>query len=66
MSFSVACGRHDLEYSGSRPPVGRLMLEIARFLRLGNRVLDDPRCADWTLSRYVAEEGYSPGSGTTS
>ena len=59
MSFSVACERHDLEYSGSRPPVGRLTLEIARFLRLGNRVLDDPRYADWTLSRYVAEEGYS-------
>ena len=35
MSFSVACDRHDLEYSGSRPPLTRLTLEIARFLRLG-------------------------------
>ena len=35
MSFSVACERHDLEYSGSRPPLTRLTLEIARFLRLG-------------------------------
>jgi uncharacterized protein len=60
MSFSVACDRHDLEYSGSRPPLTRLTLEIARFLRLGGRALDDPRCADWSLSRYVAEEGYSP------
>ena len=60
MSFSVACDRHDLEYSGSRPPLTRLTLEIARFLRLGSRALDDPRCADWSLARYVAEEGYSP------
>ena len=60
MSFSVACDRHDLEYSGSRPPLTRLTLEIARFLRLGSRALDDPRCAEWSLSRYVAEEGYSP------
>ena len=60
MSFSVACDRHALEYSGSRPPLTRLTLEIARFLRLGNRALDDPRYEDWTLSRYVAEEGYSP------
>ena len=60
MSFSVACDRHDLEYSGRRPPLTRLTLEIARFLRLGGRALDDPRCAEWSLSRYVAEEGYSP------
>ena len=60
MSFSVACDRHGLEYSGSRPPFTRLTLEIARFLRLGSRALDDPRCAEWSLSRYVAEEGYSP------
>ena len=60
MSFSVACDRHDLEYSGRRPPLTRLTLEIARFLRLGSRALDDPRCADWSLARYVTEEGYSP------
>ncbi len=60
MSFSVACEQHDLEYSGSRPPLTRLTLEIARFLHLGSRALDDPRCADWSLARYVAEEGYSP------
>ncbi len=45
---------------GRRPPLTRLTLEIARFLRLGSRALDDPRCAEWSLSRYVAEEGYSP------
>ena len=59
MSFSVACDRHDLEYSGSRPPLTRLTLEIARFLRLGGRALDDPRFAEWSLSDYVVEEGYS-------
>ncbi|MGZ4258496.1 MAG: NAD(P)/FAD-dependent oxidoreductase [Gaiellaceae bacterium] len=59
MSFSVACDRHDLEYSGRRPPLTRLTLEIARFLHLGKRALDDPRYADWSLDRYVAEEGYS-------
>ena len=61
MSFSVACERHDLEYSGNRPPFSRLTVEIIRFLRLGNRVLDNPRYADWSLSRYVDEEHYSLG-----
>ena len=59
MSFSVACQRHDLEYSGRRPPFGRLTVEIARFLRRGGRTLEDPRYADWSLARYIAEEGYS-------
>ena len=59
MSFSVACERHDLEYSGRRPPLSRLTLEIARFLLRGSRALDDPRCAEWSVSRYVTEEGYS-------
>jgi predicted NAD/FAD-binding protein len=61
MSFSVGCERHDLEYSGRRPPFVRLALEIARFLRVGNRVLDNPRYADWSLSRYVDEARYSSG-----
>jgi predicted NAD/FAD-binding protein len=61
MSFSVACERHDLEYSGRRPPFARLALEIARFLRVGNRVLDNPRYADWSLAHYVDEKRYSPG-----
>ena len=60
MSFSVACERHDLEYSGRRPPLSRLTYEIARFLRRGSRALDDPRYEDYSLSRYVVEEGYSP------
>src|SRR5687768_3074295 len=55
MSFSVACHRHGLEYSGSRPPFSRLTLEIARFLRGGHAVLEHPRYADWSLSRYVVE-----------
>ena len=59
MSFSIACERHGLEYSGRRPPLTRLALEIARFLHLGSRALDDPRRSEWTLSRYVGEEGYS-------
>ena len=60
MSFSVACDRHGLEYSGRRPPLGRLSLAIARFLRRGRDVLDDPGYEDWSLARYVDEEGYSP------
>lgn len=61
MTFSVSCGRHGLEYSGRRPPLARMTLEIARFLHRAPRVLDDPRYADWSVSRYVAEEGYSAG-----
>jgi uncharacterized protein len=61
MSFSVSCERHDLEYSGNRPPLSRLTLEIVRFLRVGNRVLDNPRYEGWSLARYVDEERYSPG-----
>jgi predicted NAD/FAD-binding protein len=59
MSFSVACQRHGLEYSGRRLPASRLTREIVRFLRVGHRVLDDPRYADWTLDRYVTDAGYS-------
>jgi predicted NAD/FAD-binding protein len=59
MSFSVACEHHGLEYSGRRLPISRLTTEIVRFLRRGPRVLDDPRYADWSLERYVAESGYS-------
>lgn len=59
MTFSVACKRHDLEYSGRRPPLTRLTFEIARFLRRGRSVLDDPRFEGWSLSRYVDEERYS-------
>src|SRR4051812_41722484 len=33
MSFSVSCGRCELEWSGRRPRAGRLVLEVARFLR---------------------------------
>src|SRR6476659_2479672 len=53
MSFSVASERHGLEYSGRRLPASRLTREIVRFLRVGHRVLDDPRYADWTLDRYI-------------
>jgi predicted NAD/FAD-binding protein len=59
MSFSIACARHGLEFSGRRPPLTRLTLEIVRFLRGGSRVLDDPRYLGWSLSRYVGDEGYS-------
>ena len=59
MSFSVSCEHHGLEYSGRRLPMSRLTTEILRFLRRGRHVLDDPRYADWSLERYVAETGYS-------
>ena len=68
MSFSVACRRCRLEYSGvrlwsqpralARPGFARLVAEIVRFLRVGSRALDE-RYARATLGDFVAAEGYS-------
>ena len=68
MSFSVACRRCRLEYSGVRlwsqpealvrPAVARLVAEIVRFLRTGGRALEE-RLARSTLGDFVAAEGYS-------
>ena len=68
MSFSVSCRRCRLEYSGvrlwsqpralARPGVARLVAEIVRFLRSGERALQD-RFARSTLGEFVAAERYS-------
>lgn len=68
MSFSVACRRCRLEYSGvrlwsqprafARPGFARLVAEIVRFLRSGRTALQE-RHARSTLGDYVAAEGYS-------
>jgi predicted NAD/FAD-binding protein len=68
MSFSVACRRCRLEYAGvrlwsqpgalARPGFGRLVAEIVRFLRSGERALQE-RFARSTLGEFVAAERYS-------
>ncbi len=68
MSFSVACRRCRLEYSGvrlwsqprafARPGFARLVAEIVRFLGSGRAALQE-RHARSTLGDYVAAEGYS-------
>lgn len=68
MSFSVACRRCRLEYSGvrlwsqpralMRPGFARLAAEIVRFLRTGRRALEE-RYARTTLGDFVGAEGYS-------
>lgn len=69
MSFSVACRRCGLEYSGRRPLARpgsvlrpgflRLARDVARFLRTARTIPDDPRHAEATLARVVETEGYS-------
>lgn len=68
MSFSVACRRCRLEYSGvrlwsqpralARPAVARLVGEIVRFLSSGERALEE-RFARSTLGEFVVSQGYS-------
>jgi uncharacterized protein len=68
MSFSVACRSCRLEYSGvrlwsqprafARPGFGRLVSEIVRFLRSGERALHE-RYARSTLGEFVAAERYT-------
>lgn len=69
MSFSVSCARCGLEYAGrrplaqpgnlARPRVGRLLLDVVRFLRRAKATLADGRYEEATLARYLAEERYS-------
>ena len=61
MSFSVACERHHLEYSGNRPPLSRLDVEIVRFLRAGI-ACSTTRATRIGASRAMSdEERYSTG-----
>lgn len=71
MSFSVSCPATGIEYS-SRGALGffaqprnvvrldhyRLLRDIVRFNREAPSVLTIPGAEDWTLSSYVARQGY--------
>jgi predicted NAD/FAD-binding protein len=72
MSFSVKGRVSGLEYCGTgfstlfaqkrnflRPWFYRLLLEVMRFNRAGNRILREETHLDHSLGRYLAERGYS-------
>jgi uncharacterized protein len=73
MSWSLRCGRCDLEYAGNArglvaqprnladPTYLRMLADIARFNRLGRRLLDDPRAATTSLGRFLAGAGFGHG-----
>ena len=70
MSWSLRCERCDLEYAGNvggllaqprnglDPRFVRMLADIARFNRLGRRLLDDPRAARVPLERFLADAGF--------
>ena len=73
MSWALRCGRCDLEYAGSprgiaaqprnlaSPSYLRMLADIARFNRLGRRLVDDPRTANLTLGRFLDVAGFGHG-----
>ena len=73
MSWSLRCERCDLEYAGSprgiaaqparllRPGYLRMLSDIARFNRLGRRLVDDPRTANLTIERFLDVAGFGHG-----
>ena len=70
MSWSLRCERCDLEYAGSAagvvaqpgsllsPTHLRMLADIARFNRLGRRLVDDPRTVDVPLDRFLRAAGF--------
>jgi len=73
MSWSLRCERCDLEYAGSArgiaaqpgrlatPGYLRMLSDIARFNRLGRRLVDDPRTANLTIERFLEVAGFGHG-----
>jgi uncharacterized protein len=73
MSWSLRCERCDLEYAGSArgivaqpgnlasPGYLRMLADIARFNRLGARLVDDPRTTNLTIGRFLEVAGYGHG-----
>lgn len=73
MSWSLRCGRCDLEYAGdargiaaqprnlTSPAYLRMLADIARFNRLGRRLVDDPRTAAVPLGRFLDAAGFGHG-----
>lgn len=70
MSWSLRCDRCDLEYAGNPrgllaqprnladPAYLRFLWEIARFNRLGRRLVDDPRTCAVPLQRFLRAAGF--------
>src|SRR6056297_507839 len=73
MSWSLRCERCDLEYAGSArgivaqpgnlasPGYLRMLGDIARFNRLGARLVADPRTTDLTIGRFLEVAGFGHG-----
>lgn len=73
MSWSLRCERCDLEYAGSArgivaqpgnlasPAYLRMLADIARFNRLGARLVDDPRTTNLTIGRFLEVGGFGHG-----
>ncbi|MEX1164057.1 MAG: FAD-dependent oxidoreductase [Nitriliruptor sp.] len=73
MSWSLRCERCDLEYAGSArgivaqprnlasPSYLRMLADIARFNRLGSRLVDDPRAASVSLGHFLRTAGFGHG-----
>jgi len=72
MSFSVRGRTTGFEYCGTgfstlfaqkrnflRPWFYRLLLEVVRFNRAGNKILAEGTLLDYSLGRYLKEKGYS-------
>ncbi|MBL7114723.1 MAG: FAD-dependent oxidoreductase [Kiritimatiellae bacterium] len=72
MSFGVCCKRTGLEYGFETwnsifaqrknlfsPPFWRMLLEIRRFRKEFDSLLNDPACLDMTLGAYLSTKGYS-------
>ncbi|MFP4148657.1 MAG: NAD(P)/FAD-dependent oxidoreductase [Nitriliruptoraceae bacterium] len=73
MSWSLRCERCDLEYAGSArgivaqpsnlssPAYLRMLGDIARFNRLGSRLVEDPRTTTLTIGRFLEVAGFGHG-----
>jgi uncharacterized protein len=73
MSWSLRCARCDLEYAGNArgllaqprrvadPSYLRMLADIARFNRLGRRLVDDPRAQGVPLGRFLDAAGFGHG-----
>lgn len=73
MSWSLRCERCDLEYAGdprglaaqprnlASPAYLRMLADIARFNRLGSRLVDDPRAGRVSLGHFLTTAGFGHG-----
>ncbi|MTV25814.1 NAD(P)-binding protein [Nitriliruptoraceae bacterium ZYF776] len=73
MSWALRCDACDLEYAGNArgvvaqprnladPTYLRMLADIARFNRLGRRLVDDPRAGAMPLGRFLEVAGFGHG-----